>query len=727
MPMPWPSSDAPTSTRVCFPPLKDTLLDSSHAGILRTIWSLCTPVATMNLGQFYTAMRYISLAQSGEMPISRDRLVSTMSQSFPLPVFSGIPVPPPTPQNTSPSPVPGAAGGTSIPPFAITPEEHAKYHGLFLTYDKDGDGYITATEAVPIFAKSGLDNTVLAVIWQMSDLDHDNRLTSKEFSLAFHLILCVGKRKLPCPSTLPPPLIAFVQNAPAVPVAAHPNPVAPTPLPAQQTPPSPSLAAPVNVPQASVHAIPSAPTQTKPVPQPVNLPEPESLRAAPSNTNSGSLDEQMELESTVRSISEVAKKSVASQEHSITSMDKASSSLKYVLQKLTAEKIALTSSLQNLEEDTAKANANLEATLREVAQLQQELEELRHQVESKRGGLGSVGNTFTSAESEKAQLLKSIADLRSQLDASFETNKASALRVKELASEQTGFQAVIDANNATAAQLQVDIQRGKNEIQVLREILASFQNSKGAVDASNQSLVTQAKALERTSVSLKSEVTSSHARVVSLSEEKAAVEREKAQLTARLADASGVSASPSPVITTSVASAPTLLGSSNAPHKSMVIEDVDDDVFDDGDTGKAERSDALVPPKYENIGDDDDFPAPKPVDDADEFPEPVPVENKSEDPFGAEPFQSSAQVNFDEFPASKSGEAFDAFPAATAEGGKSNLEGFDTDGFGDFAAHTPRKSADGSDFPPPSGDFAFGDFDSGFVEESFTAAHDSPW
>ena len=103
---------------------------------------------------------------------------------------------------------------------------------------------------------------------------------------------------------------------------------------------------------------------------------------------------------------------------------------------------------------------------------------------------------------------------------------------------------------------------------------------------------------------------------------------------------------------------------------------------------------------------------------------------KAEDPFGEGPFASSAGVEFDEFPVSKSSELFDSFPAPSAETGKSNFEGFESDGFGDFAAHTPQKLTENhgdSDFPPPSGDFAFGDFDGGFVEESFTAAHDSPW
>jgi hypothetical protein len=40
-------------------------------GILKSIWSLSTPLATMNQKQFYTALRYIVMAQNGDFPISR--------------------------------------------------------------------------------------------------------------------------------------------------------------------------------------------------------------------------------------------------------------------------------------------------------------------------------------------------------------------------------------------------------------------------------------------------------------------------------------------------------------------------------------------------------------------------------------------------------------------------------------------------------------------------------
>lgn len=40
-------------------------------GFLKQIWSLSTPGATMNAQQFYTALRFITLIQNGEFPISK--------------------------------------------------------------------------------------------------------------------------------------------------------------------------------------------------------------------------------------------------------------------------------------------------------------------------------------------------------------------------------------------------------------------------------------------------------------------------------------------------------------------------------------------------------------------------------------------------------------------------------------------------------------------------------
>ena len=51
--------------------------------------------------------------------------------------------------------------------------------------------YLSKADAVAVFLKSGLDKTVLRSIWFMADVDADGQLTRREFSVAFHMILCV--------------------------------------------------------------------------------------------------------------------------------------------------------------------------------------------------------------------------------------------------------------------------------------------------------------------------------------------------------------------------------------------------------------------------------------------------------------------------------------------------------------------------------------------------------
>lgn len=40
-------------------------------GILKQIWTISTPVATMSMQQFYTALRLITMVQNGDIPLSR--------------------------------------------------------------------------------------------------------------------------------------------------------------------------------------------------------------------------------------------------------------------------------------------------------------------------------------------------------------------------------------------------------------------------------------------------------------------------------------------------------------------------------------------------------------------------------------------------------------------------------------------------------------------------------
>ena len=46
-------------------------MSAVDTGILKQIWGLSTPTSTMNQNQFNSSLRYITMVQNGEIPISK--------------------------------------------------------------------------------------------------------------------------------------------------------------------------------------------------------------------------------------------------------------------------------------------------------------------------------------------------------------------------------------------------------------------------------------------------------------------------------------------------------------------------------------------------------------------------------------------------------------------------------------------------------------------------------
>ena len=63
-------------------------------GVLKQIWSFSTPVASMNIAQFYCALRYITMSQAGDFPINKERLQSSSAIDLGVPKFTGVVIPP---------------------------------------------------------------------------------------------------------------------------------------------------------------------------------------------------------------------------------------------------------------------------------------------------------------------------------------------------------------------------------------------------------------------------------------------------------------------------------------------------------------------------------------------------------------------------------------------------------------------------------------------------------
>jgi epidermal growth factor receptor substrate 15 len=145
---------------------------------LRIIWKLSVPKGSsiMTETQFYTALRYISLYQNSYVDLSSQLLTSTLNIQLNPPRFSFQ-------ETQQQQQVPVQVQQVQAPThnYALTPTDHANYHKIFTSYDKDGDGYLTTDESVLLFKKSNLSDDQLSQIWSLADKDEDGQLTSKEF------------------------------------------------------------------------------------------------------------------------------------------------------------------------------------------------------------------------------------------------------------------------------------------------------------------------------------------------------------------------------------------------------------------------------------------------------------------------------------------------------------------------------------------------------------------
>ena len=176
-------------------------LSGVDKGFLKQIWGLSTPLATMDIYQFYIALRFITMIQNGEFPISIDRLIKTMKTNLGLPKFHGIDIPKPKPQvppqqqQPSSSSLPPSSSSVVVPPnYAIIPAEHYHYHTIFMSYDHERIGYLLKDHAITILQQSyGLDINTLNTIVTIADYDNDAKLLPKEICVAIHLIFCITR------------------------------------------------------------------------------------------------------------------------------------------------------------------------------------------------------------------------------------------------------------------------------------------------------------------------------------------------------------------------------------------------------------------------------------------------------------------------------------------------------------------------------------------------------
>jgi len=93
--------------------------------------------------------------------------------------------------------------------WTIPDAKYATYNQLFC--ESNEGGFVTGHIAFNLFSRSGIDRSILASIWEMSDLDKDSLLNTVEFKIAIHLI-CNFLKGIELPKTLPQELVSSAQN-----------------------------------------------------------------------------------------------------------------------------------------------------------------------------------------------------------------------------------------------------------------------------------------------------------------------------------------------------------------------------------------------------------------------------------------------------------------------------------------------------------------------------------
>ncbi|XP_059418982.1 epidermal growth factor receptor substrate 15-like 1 isoform X7 [Carassius carassius] len=94
----------------------------------------------------------------------------------------------------------------ALTPLSQLSSGNPAYESFYRQVDPGNTGKVGAAEAAQFLKKSGLSDSTLGQIWDLSDIDKDGHLDKDEFSVAMHLVYA-AREKESVPSTLPTALI----------------------------------------------------------------------------------------------------------------------------------------------------------------------------------------------------------------------------------------------------------------------------------------------------------------------------------------------------------------------------------------------------------------------------------------------------------------------------------------------------------------------------------------
>ncbi|XP_021516482.1 epidermal growth factor receptor substrate 15 isoform X3 [Meriones unguiculatus] len=159
--------------------------------ILGKIWDLADTdgKGVLNKQEFFVALRLVACAQNG-LEVS----LSSLNLAVPPPRFH---------DSSSPSLTRGISAAEL--PWAVKPEDKAKYDAIFDSLSPV-DGFLSGDKVKPVLLNSKLPVEILGRVWELSDIDHDGKLDRDEFAVAMFLVYCALEKE-PVPMSLPPALV----------------------------------------------------------------------------------------------------------------------------------------------------------------------------------------------------------------------------------------------------------------------------------------------------------------------------------------------------------------------------------------------------------------------------------------------------------------------------------------------------------------------------------------
>ncbi|KAH9254416.1 hypothetical protein BASA81_007529 [Batrachochytrium salamandrivorans] len=162
-----------------------------------------SPLATSS----YTPLPSSSLLPQSTRPFTAPLAVAPLATA-PLATAPLATAPLATLPSASLPDIPLAIADPAANGWTITADAFNKYVGFFNEQPKEPtSGKVLGRDMANFLVQSGLPKSTIAQVLELSDLDKDQRFDSHEFALAMHLSLCIAKRKMPLPTSLPNYLI----------------------------------------------------------------------------------------------------------------------------------------------------------------------------------------------------------------------------------------------------------------------------------------------------------------------------------------------------------------------------------------------------------------------------------------------------------------------------------------------------------------------------------------